>query len=212
MTQAFLSLDDIIDSEEERRANAMDEEEFEEDMEDEDDRGERGGGRGGRGLQPSRRSLQNSTQNATAIEDFNMDVYRDDVEKMSKYLRLFGMFEKFNGKNYTVAKSEVNQNLFSWHGYDNIIQVNSHGQYELKFNLSDAEIQGTADSIKRMDLVKSNYQLRADVSQLKKDAFASCTAAKFGSKCAQMADSLSKAASNMKKWTMYSYNSLTKAQ
>ena len=59
---------------------------------------------------------------------------------MSKYLSLFGMFEIFNGKNYSVYDKNVNQNLFSWHKYDNVVQINSHKQYELNFNLSDAVI------------------------------------------------------------------------
>lgn len=125
-----------------------------------DDGGREGGMRGGGGPGGPRRlqnATANATQNATVAEDFNMDVYADDVKLMSKYLTLFGMFEKFNGKNYSVANAEINENLFSWHEYGNIIQVNSHNQYELKFNLSDAVIQGTPESIRRMDLIKSNY-------------------------------------------------------
>ena len=96
-----------------------------------------------------------------------MTIYKQDIESISKYLRLFGMFESFNGKNYSVYDKKVNENLFSWHGYDDIIQVNSHGHYELKFNLSDAVISGTAESMERMDLLRSNYQLRANVQKLK---------------------------------------------
>ena len=108
------------------------------------------GGPGGEGPPPGglRRRL--------ASEDFNK-IYEADVLKISTYVRLYGMFEKFDGINYSVYDSNVNENLFNWHVYDNIIQVNSHSQYELKFNLSDAVISGTDDSIKRMDLVESNY-------------------------------------------------------
>ena len=53
------------------------------------------------------------------------------------------------------------------HGYDNVIRTNSHGHYELKFNLTDAVISGTAESMKRMDLLRSNYQLRANIKKLK---------------------------------------------
>ena len=62
-----------------------------------------------------------------------------------------------------------------------------------------------------MDRVMSKYQLRANVAQLKKDSFASCAADDFGSKCSSVVDSLSQAASNMKRWTMYSYKSLPRA-
>ena len=77
------------------------------------------------------------------------------------------MFESFNGKNYSVFDTNVNENLFSWHGYDNVIRTNSHGHYELKFNLTDAVMSGTAESMKRMDLLRSNYQLRANIEKLK---------------------------------------------
>ena len=40
---------------------------------------------------------------------------------MSKYLRLYGIFETFDGKNYSVHDTNVNENVFSWNGYDNII-------------------------------------------------------------------------------------------
>ena len=86
------------------------------------------------------------------------------------------MFESFDGKNYSVFDTNVNENLFSWNGYDNIIQKNSHGHYELKFNLTDSAISGTAESMSFMNLIKSNYQLRANIKNLKEDSFASCVA------------------------------------
>lgn len=63
-----------------------------------------GGGPGGGGGGPRRlqNTTSNATVNATAPVDFNMETYSEDVKKMSKYLRLYGMFETFNGKNYTV--------------------------------------------------------------------------------------------------------------
>ena len=69
-----------------------------------------------------------------------MTVYEDEVKRMSKYITLFGMFETFNGKNYSVYDTNVNENIFSWHEYEDVVQLNSHNHFELKFNLSDAVI------------------------------------------------------------------------
>ena len=82
----------------------------------------------------------------------------------------------------------------------------------MSFNLTDAVIQGNDESIKRMDLVKSNYQLRANIDALKGDAFLSCKTKKFGSSCKKVLDSLSKAINNMKKWSMSRYKSMGKRQ
>ena len=52
---------------------------------------------------------------------FNATTYESDVVRISKYLKLFGMFETFDGKNYSVYDPKVNENIFSWHGYENLI-------------------------------------------------------------------------------------------
>ena len=98
-----------------------------------------------------------SPKNESAAPFFNSTIYESDVMKISRHMNLWGMFEKFDGRNYTAHDTNVNKDLFSWKKYDSVIQVNSHGIYELNFNLSNAVIQGTAESIKKMDLVMSNY-------------------------------------------------------
>ena len=67
------------------------------------------------------------------------------------------MFDSFDGKNFSVYDTSLNENLFSWYGYDNIIQKNSHNHYELKFNLTDTVISGNSESMTFMNLIKSNY-------------------------------------------------------
>ena len=166
------------------------------------------GGDGGGFGDFRRRNLQNQSE----TDNFNETIYEQDILRISRYLKLYGMFEVFNGKNYSVHDKSVNENLFTWKSYDNVIQMNTHGQYELRFNLSDAVIQGTAASIRRMDLVKSNYQLRANIQELKSDAYLSCAQNKFGKTCLPQLDNLGKATGNMRRWIMANYKSLSAAQ
>ena len=97
--------------------------------------GGRGGGGaplgGGGGGPPPRR-----LQDAPAEGVFNSTTYENDVLRISKYMNLYGMFEKFDGKNYSVHDPNINSNLFEWKKYDSNILKNSHGQYELRFNHS----------------------------------------------------------------------------
>jgi hypothetical protein len=107
-------------------------------------------------FEDSESSSETSTEETTSestegtrrrLTGFNMTTYEADVKRISRYLTLFGIFEKFDGRNYSAYDTNVNKNLFSWFGYENVIRINSHGQYELEFNLTDAVIQGTDESL-----------------------------------------------------------------
>ena len=76
------------------------------------------GAGGGRNAGGPRRRLQNQTATPVA---FNSTTYEQDVLKISKYVSLYGMFETFDGRNYSVHDTNVNENLFNWKKYESII-------------------------------------------------------------------------------------------
>ena len=52
---------------------------------------------------------------------FNMTQYTEDAKNISRYMQVYGMFEKFDGRTYTVYDIDVNKHLFNWTAYDIII-------------------------------------------------------------------------------------------
>jgi hypothetical protein len=54
--------------------------------------------------------------------------------------------------------------------------MNSHDLLELKFDISDATLQGSADFIQKMPEVVSRYQLRFDFNLVQENAMKNCTA------------------------------------
>ena len=67
------------------------------------------------------------------------------------------MFEIFDGRSFSVYDEDVNRNLFNWTAYDNNVTLNSHGNYELTFNLTDGILQGTEETPYKLDQATSNY-------------------------------------------------------
>ena len=70
--------------------------------------------------------------------------------------------------------NNLTQDDFTWKDYDNELYFNEHQKWELKFNISDAELVGSSDSVDKIPLVISKYQLIFDYLKLYADAFQQC--------------------------------------
>ena len=86
-----------------------------------------------------------------------MTKYQEDAKNITRYLQIYGMLEKFDGRSYTVHDTEVNKHLYNWTQYENNVTLNSHGLYQLTFNLSDGVVKGSYETPLKMDVVESNY-------------------------------------------------------
>ena len=88
---------------------------------------------------------------------------------------VMGMFEAKANSSYTTHK-DINPTIYDWKTYENAtLQVNNHNLMELKFDLSDATLLGSADYIEAMPEVVSRYQVRVNSAKLEEDAFTNCT-------------------------------------
>ena len=58
-----------------------------------------------------------------------------------------GMYELKNETGFFPLNTQVNENSNTWATYETVIEQNKYNLKELKFNLSDVVLQGTADSI-----------------------------------------------------------------
>lgn len=118
------------------------------------------------------------------------------------------MFEKFDGRNYRVFDSDVNRNSYNWSAYENNVTLNSHGYYQLTFNLTEGALQGTEQNTLKMDQVYSNYQFRLKVPEMQEDSLISCRLSYYDDTCNDILDSLNTANRNFKVWTYSTYDEL----
>lgn len=69
------------------------------------------------------------------------------------------MFEIRSGLKYEMFNN-MNKHSFDWKMYNQSIARNDHDLLELKFNISDAILKGSGDSVVNMPEVISKYQLQ----------------------------------------------------
>ena len=101
--------------------------------------------------------------------------YQWNVTQIQRQLQVVGMFEDFYGFHYEVHNDSVNPTDYDWKTYNNTIVENGHHLHELQFDLNDAAIRGTIDTIKQMELVFSTFQLWANLQNILIDAYDNCT-------------------------------------
>ena len=99
--------------------------------------------------------------------------YEKDVQELSKYITIGGMFELRTGRNFSMFNN-INTDAFTWKKYPTEIVKNQHDLLELKFNLSDAMLLGSGDSYQNIPELLSRYQLNFNLFKLKKDAYIQC--------------------------------------
>lgn len=122
------------------------------------------------------------------------------------------MFEIFDGRSFSVYDDSVNRNLFNWTAYENNVTLNSHGNYELSFNLSDGILLGTEETPLKLDQATSNYQLRLRVDLMKADAYISCLDEYYTASCAPLLSTLTEASNDLRLWSYYDFASKSKGQ
>ena len=75
------------------------------------------------------------------------------------------MFESKNGSQYTVANN-LTQSIFEWKEYNQIINYNQHGFFELQMNLSDVDLQGTENFNLPMIQTINRFQIRLNQTKI----------------------------------------------
>ena len=110
-------------------------------------------------------------QNKREFDD-NFIMYKKMVGKVIRYLKVGGMFEILDGQDYSLLGG-LNTDRNTWKEYEikKSFQVNSHGLLELHFNIADAVLLGTQQSIDKMAEVLNKFQIKAMINQIKKDAY-----------------------------------------
>lgn len=68
----------------------------------------------------------------------------------------------------------INKHSFDWKISKNSLALNSHNLLEMQFNLSDAVLLGSGDSIDQIPEVVSTYQVQFNHVKLNRDAYLSC--------------------------------------
>ena len=89
--------------------------------------------------------------------------------KVASYLQIGGMFEVRSGLKYDLFNN-INSHSFDWKMYKQQVVRNDHELLELKFNISDAVLKGSGDSVINMPEVISKYQLQFNEKKLYMDA------------------------------------------
>ena len=84
-------------------------------------------------------------------------------------MNILGMFEIKDGLKYTMY-NKINADQFTWRKYDKQLRINKHNILELVFNISDAHLLGSSDSVDKIKEIISKYQLQFDYFELYKDA------------------------------------------
>ena len=77
---------------------------------------------------------------------------------VTQYLNIGGMFEMRQGMKNAMFHG-INKHSFDWKIYNNTLTHNSHNLLELQFNLSDAVLLGSGDSMEQIPEVISTYQV-----------------------------------------------------
>jgi len=80
------------------------------------------------------------------------EIYSIDVDTISEYISIYGMFEEQVGAQF-YTYGGVNRDTFSWKKYPHEIRTNKHNLKEFVVSLEDAVLRGTSDSINAMDRV-----------------------------------------------------------
>ena len=82
------------------------------------------------------------------------------------------MFENKTGQSYETY-NDINVNSFEYKKYaiQNSLVMNEHKMLELKFNLSDAVLLGSGDSVKQTSEVLNKFQLGFDKNILDQDSY-----------------------------------------
>lgn len=70
--------------------------------------------------------------------------------------------------------NNINMHSFDWKYYDQNLITNSHELLELKFNISDAVLLGSSDSVDKMPKIISKFQLQFNEKKLYQDAYNDC--------------------------------------
>lgn len=126
----------------------------------------------------------NSLTSKTKTEDLNFEKDESDnnydyqVETLTKYMQIETLIYTKSGQKYAPYK-KVNQDLYSPLKFNNTILVNDHEIKELKFNLSDAVLEGSGDSVDLMQEAVNQFILTFDRNQLGRDSFFKCIRDKF---------------------------------
>ena len=77
-----------------------------------------------------------------------------------------GMYELKNETTITPLDTSLNPDSLSWVNYPTTIRENNFLLKELVFEMKDAVLQGTSDSIDYQDEVLSRLQIRLNSNQL----------------------------------------------
>ena len=84
-----------------------------------------------------------------------------------------GMYEVRSGIEYKTY-NKINRDSFTWKSYNATLTKNSYGLQELKFDLSDVNLKGTADTTEAVDEVINRIHVRLNQTKLEQDSFESC--------------------------------------
>jgi hypothetical protein len=117
------------------------------------------------------------------------------------------MFLLKDGYKYTTYNG-VNKNLFDWKIYKsfNNLTPNEHNLFELKFDLSDATLQGTPNHKELMPYVIPTYQVRIDIYQMCIDFYNEC---KNDSNCSSLWVSETKMLTDFTEYLLQNFESKT---
>ena len=102
--------------------------------------------------------------------------YSSNVLNMTRYLKLFGMVEKKNGKDGTfdVFNSNLNTNVYTWKEHNFTPKLNKDNVYQFDLSQKDVAMQGTSQNADESDEVISRFQLRVDTNVMLWDSFKIC--------------------------------------
>lgn len=100
-------------------------------------------------------------------------MYKEYVMKIASYLSIGGLFEIRDGLTFSMFNN-INEHSFDWKYYGQNIETNGHNLLELKFNVSDAVLLGSSDSVDSIPEVTSKYQLQFNEKKLYQDAYNQC--------------------------------------
>ena len=101
------------------------------------------------------------------------------------------MFELKDGQDYNLYNN-INADPFTWKMYNisEQLQENEHSMLEIRLDISDAVLMGSANSVKNLKEVISTYQVEFDNKMLRRDAYYDCKRKSFCRLTETMADIL----------------------
>lgn len=122
--------------------------------------------------------------------------------KLQKYFDVLGMVEKYQNLEYKPLNTSVNKDINDWKQYKNNMKISEQDQIELQFDLTDAVVQGSGESLTQngTDQVMTTFQLRSNPTTMESDTYLSCMSNSFENQCFEILLDEDEAIQKMRNW------------